>query len=77
MWDMLYAFGIGIAFSVGIVAGAALCRLASKEGRKEELELWRKHRDEVEERLGKTVFQQSRIADALCFIVEDKERRKY
>ena len=72
MWDMLYAMGIGISFSVGIVAGATLCRLATKEGRKEEAAEWKAYRDIVEERLGKTVFEQGRIADALAFFV-DKE----
>lgn len=75
MWDMLYAFGIGISFSVGICVGAFLCRIATKEGRKDEMEAWKKHREEVEERLGKTVFEQGRIADAITLIAE-KEIKK-
>ena len=75
MWDMLYAFGIGISFSVGVIVGAALCRMATKEGRKDEMAAWQKHRDEVEERLGKTVFEQGRIADAIASIAEKEIER--
>lgn len=70
MWDMIYAFGIGISFSVGVVFGAALCRMATKEGRKEELEMWNKHRAEVEKRIGLSVIEHGRIADALAYFVD-------
>lgn len=35
MLDMLYAFGIGVSFAVGIAFGAWLSRMANKEGREE------------------------------------------
>jgi hypothetical protein len=43
MWDMLYAFGIGVSFAIGIAFGAWLSRMATKEGRAEWREETRQH----------------------------------
>ena len=45
MWDLLYAFGIGLAFAVGVGAGAFLCRIVTKEGRIETHEEWKQHNE--------------------------------
>ncbi len=65
MWETLYAFGIGLAFSVGVGTGAYLIRMASKDDRTEDLEVWKKHREEVEIRLGKQVACAFAMADSL------------
>jgi len=65
MWDMIYAFGIGISFSVGVGMGAFLLRVSTKEGRQQEREDWAVHRREVEERLGKYVDNTALMATAL------------
>jgi len=70
MWDMLYAFGIGISFSVGVMIGATLCRIATKEGRKDMMASVEAHNKMVEERLSKSIFQHTRIADSLSHLVD-------
>jgi len=75
MWDMFYAFGIGISFSVGVVFGAFLSRVATKEGReglKSESQAWKDYRQETIERMALTALNHSRIADALEVLIEKK-----
>lgn len=47
MWDMIYAFGIGISFAVGIGVGALLCRIATEKGRRELSDEMREYNDKV------------------------------
>ena len=65
MLDFLYAFGIGIAFSLGICVGAFLAQMATKAGRKELDEKFMSHTSIVEKRLASYVEHTSRIADTL------------
>ena len=72
MWDMLYALGIGLAFSVGVGTGAFLCRIATKEGRDDTREEWIQHQKIVEDRLASYVLNTEIMAQQLKKIA-DKE----
>lgn len=72
MLDVLYAFGIGIGFSIGVITGAALCAFTSRQGIKAHQEDWEKRQDGIEGRLGETLIQTTRIADAIDFYTETK-----
>jgi len=65
MIDYLHAFGIGIAFSVGVVTGATLCTLATRQGRKEAADEMRKHFAQVEERLTGSLACHQRMAHVM------------
>ena len=55
MTGILYSFGCGIAFSVGVVCGAVLCRLATAQGRKDFLDASEKASQAYQERLNSLV----------------------
>jgi len=65
MWDMIYSFGIGISFAVGVGLGAYLCRVSTKKCLKEDMDYWKKHQEKVEKRLLSYVSNTKLIADAL------------
>lgn len=77
MWDILYAFGIGIGFSIGVITGATLCSFTTREGLKQERETWNKRQDGIEGRLTATLIQTTRIADIMDAFIKEKERKKY
>jgi uncharacterized membrane-anchored protein YhcB (DUF1043 family) len=72
MIDILHSFGAGIAFAVGVTVGAILCRIATREGRKEITDDWKQHQAKVEDRLSKYVVESGRMATALEMIAKDK-----
>jgi len=74
MWDMLYAFGIGISFSVGMLTGTTICAYITRKGIKDHNESWNKRQDGIEERLGSTLEQTTRIANYIGILV-DKETK--
>lgn len=65
MTQLLYAFGIGISFSVGVFTGACLCSVATRKGREECKRDVLAHNKMVEDRLAKYVQHTERIALAL------------
>lgn len=65
MSTLLMAFGIGIAFSVGVVVGGFLCSLATQRGRAELSKSVANHYNRVEDRLAVYVAHTERIAVAL------------
>ena len=70
MWDVLYAFGIGAGFSIGVITGATLCAFTTRKGIKDKEESWTKRQDGIEVRLGETLIQTTRIADAMALLSE-------
>ena len=65
MIDLLHAFAIGIAFSVGVCAGAVLCQLATRESRKSMSEDWKKSQATVEKRLTDSLNCHLRMAEVM------------
>ena len=65
MFELLHSFAVGIAFSVGVVAGAMLCRIATTEGRKEMARETEARWKATEDRLAKYVLNTERIALAI------------
>lgn len=65
MSDLLYAFGIGMAFAIGVVVGGFLCSLATRRGRNELSKSVTDHYNRVEDRLAHYVAHNERIAVAL------------
>lgn len=61
--DFLYAFGIGISFFLGILAGSTLTVLVTKKGRQEVSEEWKKHTKVIEDKLSLLVLGIEKIAD--------------
>ena len=76
MWDVLYAFGIGIGFSVGVITGAVLCSFTTRQGIKAKEESWNKRQDGIEVRLGETLVQTTRIAEAMEFFADNATLKK-
>lgn len=74
MIEILHAFAIGIAFSVGVTVGAVLSSIASRQGRKEMVEDWKSHQTRVEDRLAKYVVESGRMAAALELIAKEKTK---
>ena len=72
MLDILYAFGIGIGFSVGVITGAVLCSFTTRQGIKDREESWNKRQDGIEVRLGETLIQTTRMADAIILYTETR-----
>jgi hypothetical protein len=70
MWDVLYAFGVGIGFSIGVITGATLCAFTTRKGIKDERERWNERQDGIEGRLASTLVQTTRIADAVALFAE-------
>ena len=70
MVDIIYTFGIGISFALGIGIGAYLCRLAILQGRKDVDEGIVFHNKMVESRLKKYVEHTDRIASALEKLID-------
>ena len=72
--NLIYACGLGIAFSVGVGVGAWLCRVALQQGldasRKLTLETYKR----TEDRLEGYVVQATRIADALEYFERVKRQ---
>jgi hypothetical protein len=68
MHQMIYAFGIGLSFAVGIFTGAFLCTVATRKGRDEFKHDVLDHGKRVEDRLEKYVEHTGRIAVALELI---------
>ncbi len=68
MLDMLYAFGIGISFSVGVWFGAYLCRASNNNSD------WKEHQRIVEDRLSKYVLYIKSISESLEKIVTNTSR---
>jgi hypothetical protein len=62
---LLYAFGVGLAFAVGVSVGAYLCALAVRRGNKVVSDVVNTHNARVEDRLAKYVEHTERIALAL------------
>jgi hypothetical protein len=62
---MLYSFGIGLSFAVGVGLGAFLCTIATRRGREEFKRDVLDHNKMVEDRLLKYVENTARIAAAL------------
>lgn len=73
MWDVFHSFSAGIMFAVGVCVGAYLCRLATREGRKEETEEIKQHFAFVRDNLGKQVIQMENISYCLRIISENVE----
>lgn len=70
MWDMLYAFGIGISFVFGVGMGAFLFLLASKDNRKELTEETRVYNTKVLEVLTERAMNDKAVIDALDRIAD-------
>lgn len=65
MIDLLHAFAVGIAFSVGVVTGAILCQLATRKGREEAKVEYIKHYQAVEDRLMASLGCHQRMASSI------------
>lgn len=76
MWDVFHSFAAGITFAVGVCVGAYLCRLATREGRKEEAEEIKQHFAFVRDNLVKQVVQAENIAYCLRIISDDVESKQ-
>lgn len=63
--EFLYAFGVGIAFAIGIFTGAWMCRLSVRHALLDHDKKLEVHTIAVEDRLAKYVENTGRIADAL------------
>jgi hypothetical protein len=74
MWDVLYAFGLGIGFSIGVITGSILCAFTTRKGIKEQNKSWAERQDGIEVRLGETLIQTTRMADAITFFIETKAK---
>ena len=67
---MIHSFGCGIAFSVGIVFGAAICRMATKQAYNRHHDDLQEHGSRVEDRLDGYVENTARMAIALELLAE-------
>ena len=65
MIDILHSFFAGITFAVGVTVGALLCRIATKEGRKELTDDVKASHARIEERLLGSLLCHERIATSL------------
>lgn len=65
MIDILHSFFAGITFAVGVTVGALLCRIATKEGRKEMANEVRESHARIEERLLGSLKCHERMAVAM------------
>jgi len=74
MIELIHTFFAGITFSVGVLAGAILCQMASKQGRKDAVEEARKTNEKIHERLNESLFCHQRMADSLEIFVELKRK---
>ena len=72
MMQLLYSFGIGLAFTVGIFTGAFLCTAATRKGRESLANDMREHNERVENRLIGYVNNTARIAAALETLTDAK-----
>lgn len=72
MEDIIYAFGIGISFSIGIITGATLCVLTTRKGLEKREERWNTRQDGIEGRLAQTLLQTTRLADAAELFLKTK-----
>lgn len=71
MSSLIYSFGIGLSFAVGIFTGAFLCSLATRKGREGLNKSILEHNERVENRLAGYVEHSARIAIALESIARD------
>lgn len=65
MIQLLYSFGLGFAFVVGIFTGCFVCTVATRKGREELKQQIADHNDRVEKRLLEYVENTGRIALSL------------
>lgn len=65
MIGILHAFAVGVSFSVGVLAGAILCSLASKKDRLTFQKAMADGQKLTEERLLRYIVNTDRIATAL------------
>lgn len=69
MWDMLYAFGIGTSFAVGIAFGAWLSRMATKEGRAE----WREETRQQHETIVSLLTKKNEVLEAMLATMQSMD----
>lgn len=72
MIEILHSFAMGITFAVGVAIGAMLCAWVSRISQTQFKKDWQEHYRVTEERLGKTVEAQVRIATCLEKLTKDK-----
>lgn len=72
MIDYLNAFGIGIAFSFGVISGATLAQLATNKGREDVRKDIEEHNKNVNDRLMLTAEKTGEIASYLKIIADSK-----
>ena len=70
MIDLLYTFGVGIAFSFGVFSGAVLCQLATREGRKDFIASRDELAEDIQQRVSEQVGHLGDIASSLENISE-------
>lgn len=66
MWDMLYAFGIGTSFAVGIAFGSWLSRMAAKEGRAK----WREETRQQHETIVGLLMKKNEVLEAMLMTMK-------
>lgn len=71
MWDMLYAFGIGTAFAVGIAFGAWLSRMATKEGRAE----WREEMRQQHETIVGLLAKRNEVLESMLVTMQGMDTK--
>ena len=71
MWDMLYAFGVGVSFAVGIAFGAWLSRMATKEGRAE----WREETRQQHETIVGLLTKKNEVLEAMLVAMQGIDSR--
>jgi len=72
MWDMIHAFGAGIAFALGVFSGAVLCQMANRKAREEFVNDVKAEREAMHERLTDPVAAITRVAIASEQLVTNK-----
>lgn len=76
MIDILNTFLSGITFALGVALGAVLCRMATKDGRKETAEEVREINNKIHDRLNSSLLCHERMALSLEALVDLKRREK-
>lgn len=77
MIEIIHTFFAGITFSVGVVIGALLCRMATEKGRKEIREETREINEKIHARLNASLACHERMADAMETMIELKRKDSY
>jgi len=64
MWELIHSFGAGIAFAIGVCAGATLAQFANRKAREEFVADVKREHAAVNERLTQQVAAITRMAIA-------------